>query len=176
MRLLVVMAGVVVGISGCFGAPLVHRAPPGNETAGDSGDDAPPWTLDGTSDKIAIGEEKKSAADGKKSPDDKDGDDGGDGDGNETNSTQPPPEVQDDGPLPFDPHSGGSPEELIDDADDDLPTQGTPDGSTDEVLEEVDDATTSPDPVDDAVEDTENTVEKQTGQEIPNTESLLFGS
>jgi len=179
MRLLAVMAGVVVGISGCFGAPLVHRAPAGNETADPSGGgagDAPPWTLNGTSDKVPdVGDEKSGAQE--KSGEKKPGDAGDPGGNNTGNSTDPPPPAGNETVIPFGEAGVGSPEQIIDEADDDLPTEGSPEDSVEQKVEDAsDDASDTEDPTGDTTNGVVSTAEKQTGQDIPDTDSLLFDS
>lgn len=116
MRLLVVIAGLSIGLSGCVGGGIVHRMPAGNETADGSGDveaggQAPPWTLTQAGAGNGGDPTFQGAGDGSTDREKKERDQDEDEDeGEEQNGTDPDP--------------GDSNSTVIDDLQDQAPTEG----------------------------------------------------
>lgn len=135
MRVLVVVAGMTLGLSGCISGGIIHRAPAGNETAdgGDaSGVEQAPWQLNGT-----VG--SKDGADGwsKKGTDGAGKGSGGTGSGKDGQTGDPgePGDEPDDENQTDDPSEDGSP---LDPVTDQAPTEGA--AGADDVLSGAGDA------------------------------------
>lgn len=126
MRLLVVVTGLLIGLSGCVGGSIVHRMPAGNETAdapgGAEGSDAagsdgeaPAWVLDqkGEPGKGSDSASFKEAGSGKGAPKDP-----GEGDQKEDPGDGSPGENQTWG------GGGGGEQDPLQDLKDEAPTEG----------------------------------------------------
>lgn len=151
MRLLVVIAGLSIGLSGCVGGGIVHRIPAANETAdgssdSDAGGETPPWTIT----QAGAGKGGGSGSSSFKGTDDAAKKDRGqDEDEDKGNGTENPPDPGDD-----------SNSTLIDDLKDEAPTEGA--AGAEELSESVGDT----------VDDSASDLPKEDSLEDPSIEDL----